>query len=183
MAVPSKEDNLLKILLENSPLKHWHFEEFVKQAKMTRAAVNKWLKRYEKEGLLKRVKEKGRFPYFTCGADNPVYKSRKKFYVLDQLYKSGLVNKLIGLDNVKTAIIFGSIARGDWYKGSDIDIFIYGNAKGIDKHKFELSLDRDIELHVFRSRDEIKSIRTGLVKNIVNGYIIKGKIQDFAEVS
>jgi len=41
MASPSKEEQLLNLILENSPLKQWHFEEFVKQTDMTRAAINK----------------------------------------------------------------------------------------------------------------------------------------------
>ena len=183
MAIPSKEDNILNIILENSPLKHWHFEELVKQTKMTRRTVNKWLKLYQKEGLIKRIKEKEKFPYFICGINNSIYKSKKKFYALNQLYKSGLVNHLLSLEKVKTAIIFGSIAKGDWYKDSDIDLFIYGESKGIDKHKYELNLKHDIELHIFKSKQEIKKVRTGLIKNIVDGYIIKGSIQDFAKVS
>ncbi|MCK4521774.1 MAG: nucleotidyltransferase domain-containing protein [Nanoarchaeota archaeon] len=183
MASPSKEDMILNIILENSPLKHWHFEELVKESNMTRAALNKWIKRFRKEGLIKRVKEKGKFPYFSCGIDNPVYKSRKKHYALNHLYQSGLINHLMSLKKVKTAIIFGSIARGDWYKDSDIDIFIYGETRGMDKYKYELKLRRDIELHIFKSKQEIKKIKTGLIKNIVNGYIVKGSITDFAEVS
>ena len=30
---------------------------------------------------------------------------------------------------------------------------------------------------------EIKEVKTGLIDNIINGYIVRGKIQDFAEVS
>tara|TARA_Y100000310_G_C20445750_1_gene698318 strand:+ start:63 stop:614 length:552 start_codon:yes stop_codon:yes gene_type:complete len=183
MGSPSKEENVLKLILENSPLKHWHFEEIVKQTKMTRAAINKWLKRYQKEGLLKRIKEKGKFPYFRCGSNNPTYQSKKRLYILNKLYKSGLIKQLISLENAQTIIIFGSIAKGDWYKESDIDIFIYGSPQGLNKQKYELKIDRDIELHVFKTKNEIKKIKTGLISNVVNGYIIKGKVQDFAEVS
>ena len=183
MASPSKEDELLKLILENSPLKHWHFEEFVKQTTMTRAAINKWLKRYENEGLVKKFKPRSKFPYYTAGQENLIYHSKKKLYSLNQLYESGLINYLMSLSDVKTAIIFGSIAKGDWYKDSDIDIFIFGNPKKIEKHKFELKLKRDIELHIFESRQEIKEIKSGLIKNVINGYLIKGKVQDFAEVA
>ena len=183
MASPSKEDELLKLILENSPLKHWHFEEFIKQISMTRGALNKWLKRYEAEGLIKKFKPKCKFPYYTVGQENPIYQSKKRLYSLNQLYGSGLINYIMSLSDVKTAIIFWSIAKGDWYKDSDIDIFIFGNPKKIEKHKFELKLKRDIELHIFESRQEIKEIKSGLIKNVINGYLIKGKIQDFAEVA
>ncbi|MBU4502546.1 MAG: nucleotidyltransferase domain-containing protein [Nanoarchaeota archaeon] len=183
MGSPSKEEQILELILGNSPLKHWHFEEIVKETNMTRAAINKWLKKYQKEELIKRIKEKGKFPYFTCGTDNPAYKAKKKLYILNKLYQSGLISNIISLKKIKTAIIFGSIARGDWYKSSDIDIFIYGKSKGIDKHKYETKLHRNIELHTFQSKEEIKKVKTGLIKNVINGYIIKGTIQDFMKVS
>ena len=178
MASPSKEENILRLIFENSPLKHWHFEEVVRNADMTRAATNKWLNKYQREGLIIRVKEKSRFPYFTSGKDNMAYKSRKKIFALNKLYECGLISHLMNLRNAKTIIIFGSIAKGDWYKDSDIDIFIFGSAEGFDKHKYENKIGYDIELHVFAGRREIRNIESGLMNNVINGYLVKGKIQD-----
>lgn len=182
MASPSKEEKILVLILENSPLKHWHFEEIVKKTNMARAAVNKWLKKYQNEGLLVRIKKKGKFPYFTAGGNNSEYQSKKKLYMLTKLYQSGMIKDLISLE-AKVIIIFGSIAKGDWYKDSDIDIFIYGNPKGFEKIKYELKLQRDIELHVFETLNEIKKVKSGLINNVINGYIIKGCIQDIAKVA
>jgi len=183
MASPSKEEQILVLILENSPLKHWHFEEIVKKTNIARAAVNKWLNKYQKEGLLKKIKENGKFPYFTVGSNNPVYQSKKRIYMLTKLYQSGMIKDLISLGKAKTIILFGSIARGDWYKDSDIDIFIYGTSKGFEKIKYELELHRDIELHVFETINEIKKVKSGLINNVINGYVIKGSIQDIAEVA
>ena len=182
MASPSKEENVLKLILENSPFKKWHFKEIVKHSKVTKAVANKWLRKYEKKGLIKRVKQKGRFPYFIVGSKNMVYYSLKRLYALEQLYKSGLIQHLLLLENAKTIILFGSIIKGDYYKYSDIDIFIYGNADGFDKSFYESKLGKIMELHVFESREEINNIRTGIINNIINGYIVKGKIQDVVEV-
>lgn len=183
MASPSKEENVLKLILENSPLKEWHFEDIVIEAKVTKAVANKWLKKYVKEGVLKRIKEKGKFPYFIAGSNNPVYYSSKRFYALEQLYRSGLIQQLVALKNAKAVIIFGSFIRGDWYKDSDIDIFIFGNSSGFDKKYYEIQLQRTIELHIFKDKGEIKEVKTGLIKNIINGYIVKGQIQDIIEAA
>ena len=182
MASPSKEENILKIILENSPLKEWHFENIVTEADVTKAVANKWLKKYVKDGLLKKVKPKGRFPYFTVGSSNIVYYSLKRLYALEQIYKSGLIHQLLSLEKAKTIILFGSMIKGDWYKDSDIDLFIYGDASGLNKNLYEVKLNRKIELHLFRDKEDIKEVKTGLIKNIINGYIVKGQIQDFAEV-
>ncbi|MBI4738836.1 nucleotidyltransferase domain-containing protein [Candidatus Woesearchaeota archaeon] len=183
MASQSKEEKILNLILGNSPLKEWHFNEIVGEAKVTRAVANKWLKRYVQEGLLKKIKEKGRFPYFTAGSNNPFYHSLKRVYALEQLHKSGLIAKLLSLKNARTVIIFGSIARGDWYNDSDIDIFVYGDAEDLDTTEYEIALGRNIELHIFADKEEIRNVKTGLIKNIINGYVVKGQIQDIAEVA
>ena len=182
MASPSKEKNVLKLILENSPLKEWHFEELVREAKVTRLVANKWIKKYVSLKLIKRIKERNRFPYYTVGSDNPIYYSLKKLYVLEQFYDSGLISQLLSLRKAKTIILFGSMIKGDWYKDSDIDIFIFGESSDFDKSEFEIKLKRDIELHLFKDKKEINEVKTGLIKNVINGLVIKGQIQDFAEV-
>ncbi len=183
MASPSKEDSVLKLILENSPLKEWHFEDIVKEANVTRAVANKWLRKYVKDGLIERIKEEGKFPYFTAGSENPVYRSKKRAYAIGLLHESGLMPKLLSMKDAKTVILFGSIARGDWYKDSDIDIFVFGDISDFNKKVYEAKLSRHIELHIFRSEEDIKEVKTGLMKNVINGYVVKGQIQDIAEVA
>ena len=183
MASPSKEENVLRLILENSPLKEWHFEEIVIRAKVTRAVAKKWLKKYIHEGLLKKVKEQKKFPHFTAGLNNPVYCSLKRIYALEQLHRSGLIPALLSLKNAKTVILFGSMVRGDWYKDSDIDICIFGHNVDFDKNFYEHKLGKHIEVHIFQNKTEIREVKTGLIKNIINGYVVKGHIQDIAEVA
>ena len=71
--------------------------------------------------------------------------------------------------------------NGDWYKDSDVDIFILGNLQNLDKNRFEAALNRHIELHMFENKEQIQSIQSGLIKNIVNGYVVKGAIQNVVE--
>ena len=182
MASPSKEENVLRLILENSPLKEWHFEEIVKEAKVTKLVANKWLKKYVSQGLLKYIKEKGKFPHFTVGDNNPYYYSLKRVYALEQLHKSGLIPKLLSLKTASAIILFGSIVKGDWYKDSDIDIFVLGNVSDFDKNLYELKLQKNIELHIFQNKEEIEEVKTGLMKNVMNGYFIRGQVQDIAEV-
>lgn len=182
MASPSKEENVLKLILENSPLKEWHFEEIVKNGKVTKLVANKWLKKYVSEGLLNYVKKKDKFPYYTAGNNNPTYNSYKRIYALNQLHKTGLVTKLLSIKSAKTIIFFGSTIKGDWYKNSDIDIFIYGKITDFNKNAYELILNKHIDLHIFHTKNEIKKVKTGLIKNVINGYIIKGQIQDIIQI-
>ena len=176
MASSSKEEGILRIILENSPLKEWHFEQITKEAKVTRAVSNKWLKKYVSSGLLKRVKQKGKFPYYSAGINNPIYQSIKRIYSLEKIHKSGLIAKLLSLKSAKTIILFGSMAKGDWHKESDIDLFIIGKIDEFDKNKYETKLQRHIDMWVYENIDDLKKIRSGLVQNVINGYVIKGQI-------
>ena len=90
-------------------------------------------------------KEKRKFPYFTVGSNNFIYHSFKRVYALEQLHKSGLIPKLLSLKTAKTIILFGSIARGDWYKGSDIDIFVECDKKDEKKINNLLELYKKTE--------------------------------------
>lgn len=183
MPSPSKAENVLALILGNSPFKEWHFREVVKEAKVTKAVANKWLKKYVKDGLLRYAKQKGRFPYFTVGSNNNVYSSLKRIYVLEQFHKCGLIPKLLSLKDAQTVIIFGSMARGDWYKSSDIDIFVLGDITDFDKNIYQSRLHRNLELHIFQDKKDISKVKTGLIKNIINGYVIKGQIQDIVKVA
>lgn len=178
MASESKEINILKLILENSPLKEWHFEEIVKKSNVTKAVANKWLKKYVKEKLIYKIKEKKKFPYFTVGNNNFVYYSYKRIFALNQFHNSGLISELLSLNEAKTIILFGSMIKGDWYKNSDIDIFILGKHNKLKKNLFEKKLFRKIEIHSFKNIKELKKIKTGLIRNIINGFLIKGNIND-----
>ncbi len=49
--------------------------------------------------------------------------------------------------------------------------------------RFELKLKKKRELIVTSIKEEIQAIRSGLIKNVINGYIVKGRVQDVVEVS
>jgi predicted nucleotidyltransferase len=177
MASESKEGNLLMLILENSPLRQWHFEELVKQSKLSRSVANKWLKKYCKQGLLNKIKEKNRFPYFTAGSNNQAYQSRKRIYALEQLEQSGLISHLASLPRAKAVILFGSFSSYDWQKDSDIDLFIYGSDKEFEQGKYELRLKREIQVHKASNEKELRKIDK-LLPYIISGDFIKGSIQD-----
>ncbi|MBI3032166.1 nucleotidyltransferase domain-containing protein [Candidatus Woesearchaeota archaeon] len=177
----SKEKKLLQLFFEE-PTREWHFEEILREAEITRSKADRWLKQFIKEGLIKRIKEKRKMPYYMSDYEASAYKNRKKLFALDILYQSGLLNHLSSLKKAETIIIFGSFARSDWYKNSDLDIFIYGNADGLKIADYELKLHHEIQLFICQTKKELIKLGIGLVKNIIKGNIIKGNI-DFVKVN
>ena len=169
----SKEDRVLELFF-NSP-KHWHFEDLLEKADISRPQLNRWLKQLSKENIIKRIKLKGKMPYYTGNFNNPNYKNKKRLFALEKFYKTGFLNHLASCD-ADTIIIFGSFARSDWYKDSDIDLFVYGKAKDLNLAKYELKLKREIQLFHFKKKQDIKKLDKGVLPNIVNGFTVKGNL-------
>ena len=176
----SKENGMLELFFDN-PTKEWHFEEILKEAKIARSKATGWLKQFIKEGIIHKVKEKGKMPYYMSDHNSAGYQNKKRIFALNRLYESGLLNHLAGLKKAKAVILFGSFSRWDWYKGSDIDIFIYGSPEGLSTAKYELALHRDIQLFICENKKDLKKLGSGLVKNIVKGNLLKGDL-DFVKV-
>jgi len=176
----SKEEKVIELFF-NNPTKEWHFEDILKEAKITRSKAGRWLKKFTKQKLINRVKEKGRMPYYACNYGSPVYKNAKKLFALNQLYESGFLNHLGSLEKARTVIVFGSFSKSDWYKNSDIDIFIYGDPEGLSITKYELKLHRDAQLFICRNKDELNNFGKGLIRNILKGNLLKGDLDFLRE--
>jgi len=187
MPSPSKEERILELFM-NEPAKHWHFSDIVKTSGVSENIAGKWLRRFRKDKLIKRAKPKGKMPYFTGNYEDPEFKARKKLYALQKLYATGLIQELQRLKNAKTIIIFGSYVRTDWNTDSDVDVFVYGESENFKfgRHWKGLGFQgksREIQVHTFHSRREMEEVRSGLLKNVLRGYVVKGDIYEIMEVA
>ena len=186
MGIKSKEERVLELFL-NEPSKQWHFSQIVEAAKISEPSANKWLKNMLKGKLIQKVKPRGKMPYFIANFRHENYRSKKKIYALQKLYGSGLLAKLQSLKNANAIVIFGSFARSDWNSQSDVDIFVLGDPEDL---KFGILWSglgfqgkaRELQVHSFKSIEETRNIHSGLMKNVVKGYFVKGNIYDIAEV-
>jgi len=175
----SKEEIVLQLFFDY-PTKEWHFEDICKETVLARSKVDNWLKKLLHEKIIRRIKNKGRMPHYISNYESPQYKNTKKMFAMQQLHRSGLLNHLASL-TAKTVILFGSFARSDWHKNSDIDVFVYGKPEGLNIGKYERKTGRNIQVFLCRSHKELHALGTGLIKNIIKGNIIKGDI-DFVKV-
>ena len=176
----SKEESVLGLFFEY-PTKEWRFSEILNEAKIARSKASNWLKLFIKDGFVKRVKERSKAPYYVGNYESENYRNKKKMFALNKFYEVGLLNHLTALQKASTVIIFGSFSRWDWYKGSDIDIFIYGDPEGLRIAEYELRLHKEIQLFICQNNDELKKFGAGLIKNIIKGYLVKGGL-DFVKV-
>ena len=171
----SKEESVLELFF-SSP-RHWHFNEIMKKAKISRPQLAQWLNKFEKDGIMKRVKPRGKMPYYVQDFDNLEFHQRKRLFTMKLLAESGLLKHLSSLKEAKVVILFGSFSRSDWHAESDIDVFIYGDDSEFEAGKFSAKLGRDIQVHAAKDRKDLKRIDK-MIPYILMGDFIKGSIED-----
>jgi len=162
------------------PSKQWHFNELKKKAKLADSKLSKWLKRFMNKNLIKRIKEKGKMPYYLANYEAPQYQNTKRIFAMNMLNDAGFLNHLSTLNG--TVILFGSITRWDWHKDSDIDLFIYGDSDDLEIGKFQSKLNREIQIFTCKNKDQLKKMNNELISSIIKGDLIKGDL-DFVKVS
>ncbi|MBI4919346.1 nucleotidyltransferase domain-containing protein [archaeon] len=169
----------LKELFFKETLRRWHFEVLVKESKLSRERVNYYLKELLKEKIVKKFKTKRKMPYYIVNRNSSLFRFEKRLYGLKMLKQAGLFDNLSS-DKIKTAIVFGSFARGDWNKSSDVDLFIYGDIENFEKGKIERELKREIQLFNYADPEKIKEdLDPNVILNIVKGFNIKGSLEPF----
>ena len=176
MGKPSKEQKIIELFF-NEPSKHWHFKDIVQTAKISENRANYWLKQLLKEKIIVYNKKTGKMPYYTANFEDANYKNKKKLYALENFYETGFLKHLESLD-ANTIIIFGSFSRADWHKNSDIDLCIIGNDSELEQGKYEKKLKRELQIFTFKNQQEAKNINPRLISNIINGYFVKGRVQN-----
>ncbi|MEK6809175.1 MAG: nucleotidyltransferase domain-containing protein [Nanoarchaeota archaeon] len=170
----------IKEFFFNETLRRWHFEALLQESGLSRERVNHFLKELLKEKLIMRVKKKGKMPYYLANRDLAKFRSEKRLYGLTMLEQSGLFEKLNSCKGIKTAILFGSFARGDWSKSSDIDLFIYGDDTEFEKGLYEQKLHRDIQIFAYQTTAVLKKeLDQTVIPNIAKGFFITESAEPF----
>lgn len=175
--------NPLKPLFYEQTLRHWHFEALVQESKLSRERVYFYLKGLLQQKFITRVKPRGKMPYYVANRESPSFRMEKRFFGLSILQNSGLFDHIYGDPKIKTAILFGSFARGDWGKSSDVDLFIYGDDADFEKGKLEMVLRRELQVFSFNEPRKIKEeLNPALIPNITKGFNIKGNLEPFGVI-
>lgn len=139
---------IVKFFLEN-PYKEIYLRALAKNLKLSPYAIKKYADLLVKENLIKEER-KANLRYFKANINNLFFKYLKIASNINLLLKSGLIDFLKdNLANVSSIVLFGSMAKGEDNKESDVDILIIGKEKYLELRKFEEKIDRKITLHIF----------------------------------
>ena len=162
------QKKILKLFFEE-PNRHFGVREIAKLIKIPKTSVSRYLKELIKKGLIKKEKEG-----YAGNEVNPIFKSCKKIYFLEEVYSSGIIEFMQESLYPKCIVLFGSFAKGEYIKSSDIDLFVQSKEKNIDLSKFESKLKHKISLF-FEERFE--KLSDELFNNIINGTKLGGYIK------
>ena len=139
---------VVKFFLDN-PFEEIYLRQLAKKLDLSTFAIKKYADLLIVEGIIK-DERKANLRYFKSNTNNLFFKHLKISFNIQLILKSGLLDFLKeNLANVSSIVLFGSIAKGEDDKNSDVDILIIGKDKYLDLDKFEEKIDKEITLHIF----------------------------------
>lgn len=142
---------LVKFFLEN-PYREVYLRELAGELKLSPFAVKKYADMLINEGLINEER-RANLRYFKANI-GPFFRQLKKALNINVLMKSGLVDFLKdNVSNVSSIVLFGSMAKGEDSKESDVDILVIGKYKHVNLARFEETLGREIAVHLLSWAD------------------------------
>ncbi|MFB6246666.1 MAG: nucleotidyltransferase domain-containing protein [Candidatus Pacearchaeota archaeon] len=159
------KEKLMRVYFEN-PEKSFSVRELSKVTGIPRASVHSEVINLKKEGL---VDSEG---YAKTGF---LFKAKKSNYFEEKLFEYGMVDFLVKELNPSLIFLFGSFAKGESNKESDIDLFVESSVKkDVSLKKFESKLGHKIDLFV---RKDLYDLQKHLLNNVVNGIKLYGSFR------
>lgn len=173
--------NVLKVFFDDpDPKEGFTIRYISKKIGLATTSVRVHLKELTKEGKYGYplvIKSKGiSYPTYRANRASELFRFYKKIDMTFRLEESGLLDKLSEEFSPGAVILFGSAARGEDVKESDIDIFLLAKEKEIDLSKYESVLMRKISLHF---SDDFNKLPKELRNNIINGVVLRGYLKVF----
>jgi len=170
------KERLLGYFFEE-PEREFYVRELAKLLKKSPTTISKYLDILKKEQLLISSKK---FNHLLFKADvNRKFKDSKLNYNLCLIRNSGLLDYLKDKLNYPEAIVlFGSFAKAENVKKSDIDILIVSSVKKkLDLKNFEKKLGHEIQVFAYSGK-ELSSLKNKeLLNNFINGVVLEGYME------
>ncbi len=156
-----KRDKLLKLVFENPSMK-FTIRGLAKKSGVSKTTVQKIINELQQNKIINKEK---------LFSNNLHAKFVKSTFFITKIYESGLIDYLINEMKPSCIILFGSFAKGEHVKESDIDLFIESAKKPAGLQKYEKKLGHSIQLFI---ETDIKKLPDELFNNVVNGTKLYG---------
>ena len=160
-------------LFMNNPNKDFSIRGMARNLKISHATVINYITDLEKLRLIKK-KNETLYPTYYANTENDKLKFYKKNYITFKIKETGVIEYIKNKTLPSSIVLFGSCAKREYKKNSDIDIFVEAQETRLDISKFEKILKRNINL-LFEK--ELMNLSAELRNNILNGIILYGFVK------
>ncbi len=141
MLIPIKRKKILEVFMKN-PFKEIHLREIARLSKVSLTNVDSSLKLFVKNDMFARRNVSNMaflkpnlesedilkvFELLEMGKRKEFYNKNKKIARLLQKYTQDIID--LSNKKIQMVVLFGSVARGEWTKSSDIDILVVVSEK------------------------------------------------------
>lgn len=161
----------------DEPNRSYHIRELAKLININPTTVTSYLEEFRNKGLLTKTKERNHVIY-RADTTNQFFKEEKRHYNIMKLRESGVIDFLNEkLNYPESIILFGSYAKAENTKDSDIDIFILSETKKeLNLEKFEQKLNAKIQIFIHTKKEVtlMKKKNKDLLNSIINGTNLQG---------
>lgn len=158
--------------------------EIAKRYKLNQKTVANTLNRLEKEGILK-YKTEGKNKYYFLNDFNPLIKEIVRIIEIEKkadfLKKHKSIVNLIRKIEQKSegiVVLFGSYARGNEKKDSDLDLLLIGKA---DLEDLEKSYNK--KLNVIKSTKEKFDGESPFIREVLKNHIVLKGVEEFVNLA
>ena len=131
----------------------FYLRQIVRAARVGLGAVQRELKQLSDAGIIQRI-VRGRQVYYQANPQCPVF-AELKALVMKTVGVAGILQAALAplADRIRIAAIYGSIARSEEYRGSDVDLLIVGEATFAEivsaLHQAQSTINREINPTVY----------------------------------
>ncbi|ODS41298.1 MAG: hypothetical protein A7315_06715 [Candidatus Altiarchaeales archaeon WOR_SM1_79] len=144
----------------NNPNEEFYLRELARLLKISPMTVKRALDDLVNDNLIIRQEKKNQILY-QANMDSQAFKFAKISYNLAWLEKKKVVEYLLGkASGISSIILYGSYAKGENDKHSDLDLLLICTTKKIDFHQIEKKLGIEVNIINFMSTQWTKQAKT-----------------------
>ncbi|MAF36653.1 hypothetical protein CL622_06070 [archaeon] len=156
----------------------FQLREISRRINLAPPSVKKYLQELQTQKLIIQTPHRiHNYPVYSANQENNYFKLLKKLHMVQALYEVGFIDFIENECMPDVVILFGSAAKGEDTKDSDIDIFIQCKEQNLILEQYEKKLHRNI--HVFFS-ESFGKLSKELKNNLANGVVLKGYLTVFS---
>jgi len=163
--------NDLKLFFEDCH-KQYSVREYARIMRISPPTASLKLKRLHELKLLDKEEKFGRI-FFWASRDN-LFRNLARLYWSEKIKKTEIMEEIEKKCFNPCIILFGSLAKAENTKESDVDLAIIGHLKDFKQEEFEKKIKRKIQII---NQESLEKFPLELRNNIINGHVIRGRLK------